>query len=224
MDRLNAARQSWKIYAASKTDGDYQWAVCPTFADCLYTPQAKKMVPTANILTDATSGTLPNFSIVLPAQGPSGSTSQHNGDSMQVGDNWIGQVVSALEGGPEWKSTAVLLTWDDCGCFYDEVSPPAGSNLGIRVPMILISPWAKSGYTDSTPASVASMLSFTEHVLGLPSLNSTDQSAYNYLNAFNFSQTPLAISNNQVAMKVAPESAASKAWIRAHPPNLNDPT
>ena len=49
--------------------------------------------------------------------------------------------------GPEWNSTAIFITYDDCGCFYDEVSPPAG--LGIRVPMVIVSPYARPGFTDS---------------------------------------------------------------------------
>jgi phospholipase C len=108
---------------------------------------------------------------------------------MTVGDDWIGKVVSAIMNGPDWDSTAIFLTWDDCGCFYDHVPPPAG--LGIRVPMIIISPYARPGYTDSTNAQFASVLAFTEHTFGLPALSSVDANAYDYFGAFNFSQTPL---------------------------------
>jgi hypothetical protein len=66
---------------------------------------------------------------------------------MAVGDNWIGQVVSAIENGPQWSSTAIFLTYDDCGFFYDHVAPPSG--LGIRVPMIIASPCARPGYTSA---------------------------------------------------------------------------
>jgi phospholipase C len=224
MDQMDKAGQSWKIYAAPKGQGDYERAICPYFADCLYTSQAKNMVPTANILTDAANGTLPSLSILLPAKGPSGTTSQHNGDSMQVGDNWIGQVVNAIEKSPDWASTAILLTWDDCGCFYDAVAPPAGSNLGIRVPMILISPWVRAGYSDHTVASFSSILAFTEAVLGVPPINSSDASAYNYLNAFNFAATQVGPRTDQVTMKSSPEPQSSINWIKAHPPDPNDPT
>ena len=224
MDSLDQAALTWKIYAAPKTDSEYKRALCPSFADCLYTSQANNMVPTTNVTADAKAGTLPNFSILLPATGPTGSTSQHNGDSMQVGDNWIGQVVNAIENGPDWNSTAILLTWDDCGCFYDPVAPPAGSQLGIRVPMILISPWARPGYTDHSVASYSSILAFAESVLGVPPINNSDKTAYNYLSAFNFNQTPVQTSAVRVNMKYSPEPASSKAFIAAHPPNPNDPT
>ena len=85
---------------------------------------------------------------------------------MAQGDNWIGSIVNAIEQGPQWTSTAIFITWDDCGCFYDHVPPPPG--LGIRVPMLLVSPYAKAGYTDSAAASFASILAYTEHAFTLP--------------------------------------------------------
>ena len=218
MDRMNAAGLTWKIYAAAKGAGDYRFATCPYFGDCLYTSQLQNMVETSQIVTDATNGTLPNFSVLLPHDGPTGSTSQHNSDSMTVGDNWIGQVVSAIENGPDWSSTAILLSWDDCGCFYDHVAPPKGR--GIRIPMIIISPYAKPGYTDPTPASIPSILAFTEHAFNLAPLSWADALAYNFSSAFNYSQPPLA----PAAMRYAPEPAASKAYIATHPADSNDPT
>ena len=109
---------------------------------------------------------------------------------MAEGDNWIGQVVSAIENGPDWQSTAVFITYDDCGCFYDHVAPPSG--LGIRVPMVIVSPYARAGSMDSNQASIASMLAFTEHNFGLSPLNENDANAYDYDNSFDYSQAPLA--------------------------------
>jgi len=222
LDSLNNAGDTFKIYGASNLDSNYIWDVCPTFADCLYTNEAKSMVPMTNVVDDAKNGTLPNFSLLMPATGPSGSTSQHNGDSMAVGDNWIGKVVSAIENGPQWKSTAIFLTWDDCGCFYDAVAPPAG--LGIRVPMIMISPWVIRGHTDHNVATWASLLAFTEHVLGIPPLNATDKNAYDYLSSFDFSQTPTTIAGRRAPLVQHLVPRSSTAWIAAHPPAPGDPT
>jgi len=215
MDSLTAAGDTWKIYGTSPS-----WLICPTFADCWYSHEVTNVVNTNQVLSDAAAGTLPNFSILTPQGGVNGDTSQHPPASMIVGDNWIGQVVSAIENGPDWDSTAILLTWDDCGCFYDHVPPPAGSGFGLRVPMILISPYAKPGYTDSNVASFGSILAFSEQVLGLASLNRVDASSYNYLNAFDFTQKPLP----PVPMVTTREPARSKANIAAHPPNPDDPT
>jgi phospholipase C len=224
MDRLDAAGINWRFYAAPSTSATrngqnpYNWAICPIFAECLNSQQSNNVVPTSQILGDANAGTLPSFSILLPDNGPSGPTSQHNGASMLVGDDWIGQVVSAIANGPDWSSTAIFITYDDCGCFYDHVAPPAG--LGIRVPIVIVSPYAVAGSTDSTVATFASMLAFTEHLFGLQPLSSTDGTAYDYSNSFNFAQTPLP-PPAMVRELLSPKEAA---YLRANPTDPDDPT
>jgi phospholipase C len=202
MDRLDASSLSWRIYTTTskpaKGVDSYMWATCPSFAECLDTSQRTDMVPTDQVLADAAAGTLPAFSLVLPSADTdpiSGGASQHNGKSMAVGDQWIGTLTSALENGPEWDSTALFITYDDCGCFYDQVPPglnPDGTQQGTRVPLVIVSPYAKPGYVDSTLASFASILAFTEQNFGLPPLNINDRDAYAFTNAFDYAQTPLA--------------------------------
>src|SRR5207247_9288506 len=99
--------------------------------------------------------------------------------------------VGAIEDGPDWSSTAIFLTYDDCGCFYDHVPPPS-RNLGVREPMVIVSPFAKPGYTDSTNANFMSMLAYTEHTFGLAPLTQADAAAYDYANSFDYGQKPLA--------------------------------
>jgi phospholipase C len=140
---------------------------------------------------------------------PIPKNSQHNGDSMQTGDNYLGSVVSAVMNGPQWSSTAIFITYDDCGCFYDHVPPPAG--LGIRVPMVIVSPYAIAGHTDHNVASFASMLAYTEHTLGLAALGSADQNAYDYSQSFDYSQTPLAPAVLTQRPSRTPSSAGSTA-------------
>ncbi len=217
MDQLGQAGKNWKIYAGlggpSNTQG-YGWAICPTFADCIYTPQNKNLVAASDVVGDAQSGSLPALSIVTPNQ----ANSQHNGRSMAVGDDWIGSVVSAIQNGPDWKSTAIFLTWDDCGCFYDHVPPPAGD--GIRVPMIMVSPYARPGYTDSTNASFASVLAFTEHAFGLPALGTNDANAYDFSGSFDYSQAPLP----PVKMVTRSIPAPERRLISATPADPDDGT
>ena len=98
-------------------------------------------------------------------------------------------MVSAIENGPDWASTAIFVTYDDCGCFYDHVRPPTG--LGFRVPTVIVSPYAKRSYTDSRRAEIPSFLSFTEHTFNLPALSTEDAAAYDFSKAFDFHQTPL---------------------------------
>ena len=219
MDRVSGARLNWKLYVGLPgglpgNQSGYGWAICPTFAECIYGSKKRNMVANGQIISDATKGTLPNFAVVTPNQ----LNSQHNGDSMTVGDNWIGQVVSAIEHGPDWSSTAIFISWDDCGCFYDHVPPPSGT--GIRLPMLIVSPYARPVTTDSNPASFASVLAFTESVFGLTPLTANDATAYNYLLSFDFTQPPLA----PVPMTQTSIPAAEQHAIDANPPDPNDPT
>ena len=92
-DRLDAAKLPWRIYASI-----VGWSICPTFAECEYGPQHSNLVAPTQILTDAKAGQLAAYSVLSPT-GP-GGTGQHPPSSMLVGDNWIGQVVSAIVPGP----------------------------------------------------------------------------------------------------------------------------
>jgi phospholipase C len=205
MDRLTAAGLSWRIYGARCTDqttnaqglklcmkanGAYVYSICPTFAECLYN-QYNGLRPTTSFITDAASGHLSAFSVITPSDV---AKSEHNGTSMTVGDNWLGKIVAAVMNGPEWGSTAMFITWDDCGCFYDQVPPgtnPDGTPQGPRVPLVIISPYAKSGYTDTTHTTFAGILAYTEHIFGLAPLSPNDAAAYPFTNAFNYAQAPL---------------------------------
>jgi phospholipase C len=222
MDRLDAAGLSWKIYGAIKGAKGYGiWDICPTFAECLDTSQDKKLVPDAKFLTDAAAGKLPAFSVVTPG-GADFLNAGHNGMSMTRSDNWAGQLVSAVMNSPDWSSTAVFVTWDDFGGFYDQVPPPVepdGTQEGVRVPMIIVSPYARPGYTDTAPTTFAGVLSYTEHDFGLPALGVNDAQAYDFANAFNYDQPPL----KPIRMVTRPLPASAKR-IQVTPALEHDPT
>ena len=129
---------------------------------------------------------------------------------MLQGDNWIEQVVSAIMQGPDWGSTAVFITYDDCGCFYDHVSPPLGD--GPRVPMVIVSPYARAGFTDSTDATFASLLAYTEHTFDLQTLGADDINAYDFANSFDYAQAPLS----PIPLSQHPVPAASRRYVRTH--------
>jgi len=194
MDRLDKAGLSWKLYGANSSQNGYIWSICPTFAECLDTGQKANLVPDAQFITDAAAGTLPSFSVVTPG-GPDYRNSCHNQMSMTACDNWIGQLVGAVEKSPDWTSTAVFITWDDCGCFYDQVPPPVepdGTQAGPRVPVVIVSPYARPGYTDRTATTFAGILAYTEHTFGgLTPLGVNDAAAYDFSGAFNYAQAPL---------------------------------
>jgi phospholipase C len=91
-----------------------------------------------------------------------------------------------------WKNTAIFLTWDDFGGFYDHVPPPHLDVMGLgpRVPLLIISPWAKEGVVDSTTYEFSSVLKFIETVHGLDCMTPRDCNASDMMNAFDFSQEP----------------------------------
>ena len=214
MDSMEAARLPWHIYAPGKKNAGYGWAICPTFYECLGGPQADKVRQPHDFARDAAKGTLPSLSLVIPYF----NDSQHPGYSLIRGDNWIAQNVAAVMNGPDWDSTAIFITYDDCGCYYDPVRPPEGA--GIREPMLIVSPYAKAGFVDHTTALHASLLAFTEHVFGLPPLNAEDANAYDYADAFDFGQSPLA----PIELPQHEVPPSSIAYIAKHPPNEDDPT
>jgi phospholipase C len=186
-DRLEEAGKTWGIYGAVNTNvksqrGPYNWAICPTFAECLHGPQKADMHEAPQFISDAKEGKLPSFSIVTPSAGLSGPTSQHNGNSMIVGDNEIGEQVSAVQNGPDGSSTTIFIYYDDCGCFYDHVTPPKG--LGIRLPLVVVSPYAKPGYTDHNVATSSSILAYMESVLDVSPVTEQDAGAYNFHESF----------------------------------------
>jgi phospholipase C len=215
MDRMRAAGVSWRFYEAGPykgqatgVSGGYGWAICPTFADCIYTAQRKTMTAVSNFSSDASTGNLPQVSFVTPAA----ADSEHNLYSMTMGDDWLGSLLSAIENGPDWSSTAVFLVYDDCGCFYDHVPPP-NAQLGIRVPFVAISPYAKQGYTDSTVASFASIDAFIERNFGLSPLSAQDRNAYDLSGMFDYSQVPLLPVHT--VMRPVPEWETR--YLAAHP-------
>ncbi len=208
LDELNAAGNTWRTYLTEEG-----LDICSYVAKCHQSSQQVDNVQkTTQILKDAAAGTLPDVSIVLPS-GTGGNTSQHNHTSMALGDNWIGQLVSGLQKSPEWGSTAVFITYDDCGCFYDHVVPP-NPQWGLRLPMVIASPWVKPGSTDSTPTSFVGMITFIEHLFGLPALTAADGDSYDYSGSFDFTQTP---NLNRIRPKTSVVSPAELRQIAKSP-------
>jgi phospholipase C len=218
MDRLDAAGLTWKIYGpASPSDGGYDWAVCPSFAECLDTGQRANLVDESQFFTDATAGTLPAFSLITAGGATIGARdSCHNGFSMTACDNYVGEVAKAVMSSPEWSSTALIITWDDFGGFYDSQPPPGtnpdGTQQGIRLPFIVVSPYAKPAFTDSTPATFASVLAFTEQNFGLPSLGENDATAYPLSNLFNLSATPARTVKPRMVTRPVPKGDHIQWW------------
>jgi phospholipase C len=150
------------------------------------------VVPFSQFTTDALNGTLPNVSWVL------GDNLEHPPETACDGENETVGFVNAVMQGPDWGSTAIFVYWDEWGGFYDHVPPPQINSVsyGVRVPLLIISPWTKYGASldggsiSSTLYSQASTLKFIETNWNLPSLNQGDGGANDMMDLFDFSQTP----------------------------------
>ena len=190
MDSLQTAGISWKYYAPTEGNSGYIWntpdAIKHIRNTSLWTAND---VPDTQFVTDATSGNLPAVSWLVT----SSENSDHPASVVCNGENWAVQQLNAVMQGSGWNSTVVFLTWDDFGGFYDHVPPPSPDQFGLgpRVPLIIISPFAKKGFISHTQYEFGSFLKFVEERYGLPSLGQRDVAANDMTDSFNFNQTPL---------------------------------
>jgi phospholipase C len=138
--------------------------------------------------TDARKGNLPNVSWVIPAI----PDSEHPPFNITTGEQWGMNVIQAVENSPEWNSTALFITWDEYGGFYDHVAPPVldGVGLSFRVPLLIVSPYVRENYINHNFGSFESLLKFVEWKFGLANLTIRDQQAMLPLQPFDFSATP----------------------------------
>ena len=123
---------------------------------------------------------------------PGALNSEHPGvSSVSDGAEWTRGVVNAIVDSPYWKDSAIFITFDDYGGFYDHVAPPQVDDLGLgfRVPAIVLSPYARRGVLKRT-LEVASILKFAETTFKLPTLGARDLAAADFSEAFDFTQRP----------------------------------
>lgn len=190
-DLASTAGVSWRYYAARPMRWGYIWAAFDDIKHIRYGPMWKQAdVPFTRFASDVRAGSLANITWITPDQ----NRSDHPPASICAGQNWTASVINAIMRSPFWSSTAIVLTWDDFGGFYDHLAPPSsrGAPLGPRVPTIVISPYARAASISHTVYSFGSMLRFTEDVFGLPRLSGADRSAASIADMFDFTQKPLA--------------------------------
>ncbi len=169
---------SWKYYVQTGTQPDCanDAADCPPVRQSADTPgiwnplpffdtvkqddQLDNITSTRDFFKDAKAGTLPNVSWITP----NGANSEHPPALVSFGQSWVTRLVDAVMQSPDWDSTAIFLSWDDWGGFYDHVVPPHvdENGYGLRVPGIVISPYAKQGYIDHQVLSHDAYVKFIE--------------------------------------------------------------
>jgi len=198
-DSLERAGISWRYYAPVEGQAGYIWSSLDAIRHIRLTPLwNQRVLPFGTFVADAQSGALPAVSWLVPdfadsehpTVGRFAGTSQSV--SVCVGENWTVEQVNAIMQGPDWPTTAIVITWDDFGGFYDHVPPPAADQFGYgpRVPLIVISPYAKEGFVSHTIYEFASVLRLIETRFNLAPLTTRDAIANSLLDLFDFSKAP----------------------------------
>jgi len=181
------------------------WNPLPYFDTVRKDGQLGNIAPITKFYAEARKGTLPAVSWVTPAD----AVSEHPPSSVGVGENYVTGLINTIMQGPDWSSTAIFLAWDDWGGFYDHVKPPSvdQNGYGLRVPALVISPYARKGYIDHQTLSFDAYLKFIEddflHGQRLnpkndgrpdrrPDVRESVAILGNLANDFNFNQTPRA--------------------------------
>jgi phospholipase C len=192
---LDTRSVAWKYYVPSIASGDgggLLWSAYDAIFAVRHGPDWSRSVssPETNVLSDVTSGKLPAVSWVVP----SFANSDHPFNQSATGPAWVGSIVNAIGKSKYWNSTAIFILWDDWGGWYDNVAPPLQPQNyvgpGFRVPLIVVSPYAKHGYVSHVPYLYGSIVSFAEWAFGLPSLGAEDATAQPLFDCFDFTQTP----------------------------------
>jgi phospholipase C len=146
------------------------WNPLPLFEDVQQDHQVGNVQPLSSYFAAAKAGTLASVTWVTPSQ----LDSEHPPSSVHQGQAYVTSVINAAMKSPDWGTTAIFLSWDDWGGFYDNVHPPFvdRNGYGLRVPAIIISPFARKGYIDHQTLSSDAFLKFIEDdFLGSARLN-----------------------------------------------------
>jgi phospholipase C len=187
VDLLDASHVGWRYYTPNPY---YLWSGIDAIRHLRYGPDwANVSVPETTILNDISNGTLPAVSWVVPT----GANSDHAGSQSNTGPSWVASVVNAIGASNYWDSSAIFVTWDDWGGWYDHVAPKIVNSyeLGLRVPLIVVSPYAKTGYVSHVPHEFGSLLRFVEERYGLQSLGYSDARSDDLTDCFDFGQSPV---------------------------------
>jgi len=184
-DELNTAGKTWRFYSSVGI-----WDA-PRMVQSTYNSSNINSNPN-NVVSDINAKKLADVTWVTP---PGNDANDHPPYALQGGQNFVTNIVNAImNNSAYWSNTAIFVTWDDWGGFYDHVKPPVvdGIGLGSRVPLLVISPYAKMSYISHQRGEFSSFARFTEEVFNLPSLNQRDALAQtsDLMDFFDFTQAP----------------------------------
>lgn len=219
-DTLDAKHISWRYYEpaedSNSPDNGFDFSAFEADKRVRNGSDWTKDVisPNTRILTDIKNGSLAQVTWVVPAF----PYSDHPGTGATAeGPDWVADIVNAIGASKFWDSTAIFITWDDFGGWYDHMTPPPvdSMGLGFRVPLIVVSPYAKRNYVSTTTHSFGSLLRYIEDVFDLPGLGTRDTNADDFSDCFDYTQTPQPYT--QIPVKFTPSF-----FVHLNPPQQPD--
>ena len=187
-DEMDTGGVTWRYYTPRNTD---QWSIFDAISHIRYGSDWTNNIYSATRYTpaaDFASGNMANVTWVVP----DGFNSDHPNAVGDHGPDWVASLVNAIGQGPDWNSTVIFIVWDDWGGWYDHVKPQTLDfmGLGMRVPLIIVSPYARRGYVSHVDHEFGSILKFTEETFGLSALSASDSRADDFRDCFVFGKTP----------------------------------
>ncbi len=190
-DELDNHKFTWRFYT-NTIDGDGgEWSGYQAVKHIRYGPDWSKDVitPQTQFFNDVSAGNLANVTWITPVC----EDSDHVNCGGKLGPQWVSSLVNAVGQSQFWKTSAIFVMWDDWGGLYDHVPPPYedSDGLGFRVPLLMISPYAKKDYVSHVQYEHGSILRFVENQYGLAQLAASDKRANDpAVDGFNFKQPP----------------------------------
>jgi phospholipase C len=176
----------WSEYGPPENGHGYGWVAYDAVKPIRESPSyARHVYPLGWLPSDLEQNYLAAVTWIVP---PYNRSDHPGGASLCEGENWTVDLINRIMRLPDWRDTAIVLTWDEWGGFYDHVPPPQPDRfgLGVRVPMLIISPWAKRGVGHTT-YDFTSVLKFIDENFGMPVLSERERRANSIRNAFQFS-------------------------------------
>jgi phospholipase C len=206
-DILDAKSVTWKYYAPPLATGGWAqgggvWSAFQAIKHIRYGPDWTNNVvsPSTQALTDIQNGKLAQVTWIVPAF----TYSDHAGPGATAeGPDWVANIVNAIGASPFWDSTVIFISWDDWGGWYDHVPPQQIDNMGygFRVPLIIVSPYAKHGYVSHQVHEASGFLKYTEETFNLPGLGTRDLNADDFADCFDYTQTLVPYTQVPVTFK-----------------------
>ena len=193
---------SWRVYADNRI---FEEGMYPS----LHKSHPNNFMTIAQFKAESAAGKLPAFAWVESSYGGPLATDEHPPANVEVGQKFVSEIIDATMHGADWKNTLLILTYDEHGGFFDHVAPPAAcvpddhvakikpghlhprfDHLGMRVPLIFVSPWVKRGFVSHSTSSHSSLLRLVQARFELPALTRRDANATPPYDMFDFTSPP----------------------------------